>query len=86
MKEAVATLKRLCRQRTVLSWKEWREAVEKDRRQPTLQVRCPPSHFHWLPPSVLLLSRQCIFECIHCAPLCSIIAGLLALQGYAKML
>ena len=43
MKEAVATLKRLCRQRTVLSWKEWREAVEKDRRQPTLQVQCPLS-------------------------------------------
>ncbi|CAL5226958.1 g9843 [Coccomyxa viridis] len=37
VKEAVATLKRLCRQRTMLSWKEWREAVEKDRRQPTLQ-------------------------------------------------
>ena len=41
VKEAVATLKRLCRQRTVLSWKEWREAVEKDRRQPSLQVQCP---------------------------------------------
>lgn len=40
MKEAVATLKRLCRQRTVLTWKEWREAIEKDRRQPTLQVQC----------------------------------------------
>lgn len=42
MKEAVATLKRLCRQRTMLSWKEWREAVEKDRRQPTLQVQHAP--------------------------------------------
>ena len=45
MKEEVATLKRLCRQRTVLSWKEWREAVEKDRRQPTLQVRPPLLRF-----------------------------------------
>ena len=40
VKEAVATLKRLCRQRTVLTWKEWREAIETGRRQPTQQVRC----------------------------------------------
>lgn len=39
VKENVARLKRLCRQRTVLLWKEWREAVEKDQKAPALLVR-----------------------------------------------
>ena len=38
MKEAVATLKRLCRQRTVLAWKQWRESIELETKAPALQV------------------------------------------------
>ena len=42
VKEAVATLKRLCRQQIRLKWKEWREGVERDTKTPALQVVCPP--------------------------------------------
>ena len=38
MKEAVATLKRLCRQRTMLAWKQWRESIERETKAPALQV------------------------------------------------
>ena len=38
MKEAVATLKLLCRQRTVLAWKQWRESIEQETKAPALQV------------------------------------------------
>ena len=38
MKEAVATLKRLCRQRTVLAWKQWRESIERRPRRPPCRL------------------------------------------------
>ena len=38
MREAVATLKRLCRQRTVLAWKQWRESIERETKASALQV------------------------------------------------
>ena len=43
VREAVATLKRLCRQRTMLAWKEWRESVEAEKKEPDLQVHCHAS-------------------------------------------